>query len=379
MPRTLVFGLLGGIALVLALSGSSALLRQAEAANDVNLVALDLDTAGNAATTVGTIEGCTEVSAGDTGVDVDVVVTGNDFSGQINIFEVHVFYDSSIMSLAGSDATSFWLASNGGTVTDFGNFGGPVTGEAVSAGFVIPPNNGAAAAEGVAVRFTFDINAGATPDLYPLSLGAPAGQTPDLENKLFFQDGTTVVPIVSVQSGLLAVGQTCAGDLPEPTVTGPTGTTPTAPTPNLDSDNDGLSDSDEAVLGTDPLDPDSDGDGVSDGDEVVLGTDPLDPDSDGDGLSDGDEAVLGTDPLDPDSDGDGLSDGAEAGAGTDPLDDASLAPNGGPDTSVDSQDDGDDDGPPWVAIIVGVAIALAAGSAGAAIAYRRWWRPRARP
>lgn len=45
-----------------------------------------------------------------------------------------------------------------------------------------------------------------------------------------------------------------------------------------------------------------------------------DVDTDEDGLTDSEEAALGTDPNNPDSDGDGLSDGAEALAGTDPLD-----------------------------------------------------------
>lgn len=44
-----------------------------------------------------------------------------------------------------------------------------------------------------------------------------------------------------------------------------------------DSDGDGLSDSQEATLGTDPNNPDTDGGGVNDGDEVSNGTDPLDP------------------------------------------------------------------------------------------------------
>ena len=43
----------------------------------------------------------------------------------------------------------------------------------------------------------------------------------------------------------------------------------------VDSDGDGLSDSEEALLGTDPNNADSDGDGISDGDEVANGTDPL--------------------------------------------------------------------------------------------------------
>lgn len=44
-----------------------------------------------------------------------------------------------------------------------------------------------------------------------------------------------------------------------------------------DPDGDGLSNTQEFSLGTDPYDFDSDGDGVSDGVEVSLGTDPLDP------------------------------------------------------------------------------------------------------
>lgn len=46
-----------------------------------------------------------------------------------------------------------------------------------------------------------------------------------------------------------------------------------------DSDGDGLSDEEEADLGTDPNNPDTDGDGVTDGAEVDCGSDPLDPDS----------------------------------------------------------------------------------------------------
>jgi hypothetical protein len=63
------------------------------------------------------------------------------------------------------------------------------------------------------------------------------------------------------------------------------------PTPSADdSDGDGLTDLEEAALGTDPHNPDTDGDGLGDGDEVnVHGTDPLKFDTDGDGCSDGEE------------------------------------------------------------------------------------------
>ncbi len=46
----------------------------------------------------------------------------------------------------------------------------------------------------------------------------------------------------------------------------------------------------EPVMGTDPNNPDSDNDGLSDSEEVLIhNTDPNNPDSDGDGLSDGEE------------------------------------------------------------------------------------------
>ncbi|MRI01964.1 Ig-like domain-containing protein, partial [Kriegella sp. EG-1] len=46
---------------------------------------------------------------------------------------------------------------------------------------------------------------------------------------------------------------------------------------DLDSDNDGLLDTEEEIIGTDPNNPDTDGDRINDGQEVLDGTDPLDP------------------------------------------------------------------------------------------------------
>ena len=90
-------------------------------------------------------------------------------------------------------------------------------------------------------------------------------------------------------------------------------------TVDADSDGDGLSDAQEAALGTDPDNPDSDFDWINDGDEVnEHGTDPLNPDTDGDGLSDGDETANVTDPSNSDSDGDGVGDGIEVTYGSNP-------------------------------------------------------------
>jgi hypothetical protein len=101
----------------------------------------------------------------------------------------------------------------------------------------------------------------------------------------------------------------------------------------VDTDKDGLTDTEEALLKTDPAKTDTDNDGLTDYEEVKGlddastpakpngVTDPLnanspcrtncDVDSDNDGLTDSEEAKLGTDPQKADTDGDTLTDGAE--------------------------------------------------------------------
>ena len=114
---------------------------------------------------------------------------------------------------------------------------------------------------------------------------------------------------------------------------------------DIDSDGDGLKDSEETT--TDPSLYDTDGDGYGDGWELSYNMDPLDPmdvydaldfwtlpeayrlatglddwgDEDGDYLSNAEEFWEGTDPLLWDTDGDGVSDGEEVYLnGTDPTD-----------------------------------------------------------
>ena len=112
----------------------------------------------------------------------------------------------------------------------------------------------------------------------------------------------------------------------------------------LDSDNDGISDIDEIVLGLDPKNPrdafeDQDGDGLPTWQEVEIGLDPLNPDTDGGGANDGDELRGALDPEDPtdderigdDGDGDGMSDACEERWRLDPNDP----------TDADKDSDGD--------------------------------------
>lgn len=119
-------------------------------------------------------------------------------------------------------------------------------------------------------------------------------------------------------------------ETPEATPTQELEDVPTEPLPttgpqvpeldDTDTDGDGLTDLEEALLGTDPRNRDTDDDGIDDGDEIELGADPLNLDTDGDTLYDGGELVYRTDPLDPDTDGDGLTDGDEVYVfGTDPT------------------------------------------------------------
>ncbi|MGC6524183.1 MAG: T9SS type A sorting domain-containing protein, partial [Flavobacteriaceae bacterium] len=112
-------------------------------------------------------------------------------------------------------------------------------------------------------------------------------------------------------------------------------TTSTTATVVADTDNDGVSDTDEAINGTDPLVADTDGDGTNDGDEGTA-------DSDGDGIIDALESSIAdadsdgvVDQLDEennnpdnDTDGDGYTNIDETNGGSDPLDpDSTLGVN----------------------------------------------------
>jgi len=103
--------------------------------------------------------------------------------------------------------------------------------------------------------------------------------------------------------------------------TTPLATTTPPVTSLLDTDADGLTDEEEAVLGTNINLKDTDGDGLSDYDEVkIYNTSAKKVDTDADGLSDYEEVkIYSTDPLKADTDGDGHNDGEEVKNGYNPL------------------------------------------------------------
>ena len=138
-------------------------------------------------------------------------------------------------------------------------------------------------------------------------------------------------PAIEVPADVAETVATTNPRRPPPPPTTSTTTTTTAPP--IDLDGDGLTDDEEAGLGTDHNDPDTDDDDLTDGEEVdTYGTDPLSKDTDGDELPDAGEIVtFGSDPLDPDTDDDGLPDIEPVNWGTSPTD-------------PDSDDDGLSDG-----------------------------------
>lgn len=92
---------------------------------------------------------------------------------------------------------------------------------------------------------------------------------------------------------------TCPEDCPSPVPVEPVGEPDDLNLP-VDSDNDGLTDEEEAALGTNPESADTDSDGLTDLEEVRnYGTDPTNPDTDGDGYLDGQEVEGGYNPNGP--------------------------------------------------------------------------------
>lgn len=105
-----------------------------------------------------------------------------------------------------------------------------------------------------------------------------------------------------------------------------------SPLRSPDTDGDGALDGTEVSIGTDPLQNDTDHDGLLDYEEIyddyrgIDATNATDPDSDDDGLSDGDEVLrYATNPASTDSEGDGVPDAKEIELGLEPwLDDSDM-------------------------------------------------------
>jgi hypothetical protein len=112
---------------------------------------------------------------------------------------------------------------------------------------------------------------------------------------LWLSRTSTVPESNTLQNGLIPSNQQPLNETPSPVVEQPI--VPVIPPEPIDTDSDGLTDTEETALRTDQTLADTDADGLSDFEEVrVWGSDPLNPDTDGDGFMDGNEVAAGYDP-----------------------------------------------------------------------------------
>ncbi len=130
----------------------------------------------------------------------------------------------------------------------------------------------------------------------------PVENMQNMENEDFLSPVNKTEPLVETPTPPLPEVQ--PEEIPQSVldaqVTTTTTTTTTTENSNeeIDTDQDGLTDREEKLLGTDPRNADTDGDGLTDYAEVkTYKTDPLNPDTDGDGFKDGEEVINGYDPT----------------------------------------------------------------------------------
>jgi hypothetical protein len=274
--RHLAFGsLLMGAVVALVVIGLS-VRGQGEVAHagpgDVILVAIDMDTAGNDDTNMGTIENCAEIPsvgthnenppAAGTTHTFDLVVQGVDTVDKMKAYQFDIDYDETVIEIIGAlavDGTPIDELLGGpaaGTVTmisrtdTFGGAGFLNTSESaapigdladVDGSYTVAaadgtnqiaagthPPDGHESGDGVLARITVrGIATGQSPLLMPSVDGGPDG-VPD--TIVAAGDGPLAgdaIPVEDFGAAAVSVGQPCAFVAPTPTPTPPPGPTPT--------------------------------------------------------------------------------------------------------------------------------------------------------
>ncbi len=192
------------------------------AGNDADSFAVDVDTAGNTATALGTRDFCKQVAAGES-VIIDVTATNVPEATKMIGFTFTMTYDPAVITVSAEDQ-NFLLASLPGSSLYAGlSDAVPDTDGAFNAtgvdGGPIPASS--ETGSGVLERLTLDISASAAAGEYPLTL-VPANTAHVDENNLGHNPD-------AIYNGVLAVGMACT---PTPTPTpSPTPCSTNCPTP----------------------------------------------------------------------------------------------------------------------------------------------------
>jgi hypothetical protein len=221
---------LAGVMLALAASLGGVVATGHSTAQEAVTIGVDVEPAGNTATSLGPIDSCISVSTGDT-FEVDIFVSD---VTDLLAWETYFVYDMSVVNIASRDVAMFQAANSGSNVFDVSESLPDIDGyyriAAVDLAEPPAPDSGS----GVLARLTLqavgpgvsvlslspiDINEDGKIDLGPSLRDTQAELIGDSDGDGFF-DG----PFVNAE---VAVDGTCPGVTPVPTST----MTPTSPTP----------------------------------------------------------------------------------------------------------------------------------------------------
>lgn len=255
-------------------------------------IGVDANPSGNTATALGTIDGCRQVSTGET-FEIDIYITDVE---DLLAWQVYFVFDPSVIRVIDRDVGMFLDANAGSNVFDSSGAVPDSDGqyEAAAADIADPPTHDSGS--GVLARLTLEaigpgLSAASLPpelgDLGPTLKNLEAEALGDTDGDNFF-DG----PISNAQ---IAVDQGCSPDADDDGWPDTSDNCPSVPNAaQIDTDSDGLGDA---------CDDDDDNDTILDGDDnCALVSNPDQTDTDGDGPGDA---------CDSDDDGDTVTDSAD--------------------------------------------------------------------
>jgi hypothetical protein len=199
----------------------------ASPAGGINLVAIDMDSAGNTATSIGNTDGCVSVAANaeftvDVVVDKVPAVSGG--AGGLAGFQVTVLYDPAKINVTAYNINMMMASSGGSNVLDFttppGADGGDIPQDDIPEGmdgsfavgaadFGTTTENGV----GVLARVTLKAVGNGTD-----TIGILSGQQPNGDPNLFINDSANnQYDITEARAGTVVIGGACPEPTPSPT------------------------------------------------------------------------------------------------------------------------------------------------------------------